>query len=56
MNPETINKIRDLQRAEGNGPCFKTGQSFCKWQQECCWSEICLEEFKIKAIHKIEVK
>lgn len=56
MNKIIIEKIRQIQREEGNSPCFITGKSFCKWQQECIWSEICLSEFQVKAVHKFEIK
>ena len=33
--------IRDIQRQEGNFPCFGTAESDCD-QTACCWRDDCL--------------
>ncbi len=33
--------IREIQRAEGNFPCFGTAGDSCD-QLHCCWREACL--------------
>jgi len=33
--------IRDIQRAEGNFPCFGTAVDHCN-QTDCCWREACM--------------
>lgn len=43
IKPGSMNKkelIRSIQEAEGNSPCFKTGQLSCD-QQACCWRSDC---------------
>ena len=34
--------IRDIQKAEGNIPCFGTAKGHCD-QTACCWREDCLK-------------
>jgi hypothetical protein len=33
--------IRNIQQAEGNNPCFDTGNADRCGQQECLWREDC---------------
>jgi len=33
--------VKDIQKAEGNFPCFKTASGFCD-QQGCLWRSDCL--------------
>ena len=33
--------IREIQKAEGNFPCFRTAHGFCD-QHECSWRKDCL--------------
>ncbi|MBE3036555.1 MAG: hypothetical protein IMZ70_05670 [Candidatus Atribacteria bacterium] len=54
MKQELIHKIRWLQRAEGNCPCFRSGKIICNHEYECCWSEICDVEI-VKPLLKFEV-
>lgn len=44
MNPKLIEKIRDIQRQEGNSACFRIGKSQCAFERKCVWAEICLVE------------
>ena len=53
-NPVAIRLIREFQESEGNLPCFQGGKCFCS-QEDCCWREICLDEFHPKASHIFEV-
>jgi len=53
-NPIAIELIRKLQIEEGNKPCFKTERMECT-REECCWREICLDEFHIKPSIRFEV-
>jgi hypothetical protein len=56
MNSIAIQKIRELQEAEGNKPCFRSGKLECPHEYSCCWSELCdFEMSRPKAIHKFEV-
>ena len=55
MNSKLIEKIRDIQRQEGNSACFRTGKSQCPFENKCVWAEICLCSFVIPIIHKFEV-
>ena len=41
MNIEATQKIRWLQQAEGHRPCFRSGRIICKYEDRCCWAEIC---------------
>ena len=36
-----VDKIRDVQRAEGNQPCFRSGRPNCGYKSVCVWAEIC---------------
>jgi len=36
------NLIREIQRREGNFPCFATAQTYCD-QMSCCWRKDCLK-------------
>jgi hypothetical protein len=56
MNERLINKIRDIQRQEGNSACFHTGKSQCTFEQKCCWASICLHDFEIPVIHLFNVE
>ena len=49
-----IQIIRNFQGKEGNFPCFKTGNFICS-QFDCCWREICLDEFHVRAAHILDV-
>jgi len=53
-NPVAIEKIRGIQRKEGNVDCFRTDKPFC-CEMNCCWREICLGEFKPKALVTFKV-
>jgi len=36
-----IDKVRQVQQAEGSRPCFRTGVNLCPHAERCCWWEIC---------------
>ena len=40
---DPIGLIRSIQRAEGNGDCFRRKQGFCD-QIDCAWRIYCVEE------------
>ncbi len=40
-NDKLVEKIRQLQKAEGSQPCFRTGVLFCKYASTCCWWGVC---------------
>jgi len=54
MKQLLIQKVRWLQQAEGHRPCFRSGNIVCKYEDKCCFAEICDVEM-IKPLTKIEV-
>jgi len=34
--------VRSIQAAEGNAPCFQTGQAESCGQENCCWRSDCI--------------
>jgi len=56
MNQEIIHKIRWVQQIEGHRPCFRSGKIVCRYEDRCCWAEICDNKDKhIKPLIKYEV-
>jgi hypothetical protein len=56
MNPKLIQKIRDIQRQEGNSVCFRIGKSQCPFAGKCVWALICLHDFEIPVVHLFNVE
>jgi len=56
MNLIVIKKIRELQKAEGNRPCFQTKNTpVCQYQEQCCWAGLCLNNIRPKPSFYYEV-
>ena len=55
MTQLLVQKIRDIQRQEGNSACFRTGKSQCPFEQKCVWAEVCLTEQYPRATWHCEV-
>lgn len=41
VRKNSVDLIKDIQKAEGNFPCFKTASGFCD-QKGCLWRSDCL--------------
>ena len=41
--PTSIEQVRQMQRREGNEPCFKTRILFCPYKDRCRWASKCLD-------------
>jgi len=54
-NRIAIEKIREIQRKEGFEPCFRINKTNCIYKNVCCWAQICLDEFKPRAVRLFNV-